>query len=30
VEMAAREYQSLRLKYMDKVEQTADDGKAGA
>ena len=30
VEMAAREYQSLRLEYMGKVGQTADDGKAGA
>jgi carbonic anhydrase/acetyltransferase-like protein (isoleucine patch superfamily) len=30
VEMAAREYQSLRLKYMGKVGQTVDDGKAGA
>lgn len=30
VEMAAREYQSLRLKYMGKVGQLADDGKGGA
>lgn len=30
VEMAAREYQSLRLKYMGKVEQLANDGKGGA
>jgi carbonic anhydrase/acetyltransferase-like protein (isoleucine patch superfamily) len=30
VEMAAREYQSLRLKYMGKVSQTANYGKGGA
>jgi carbonic anhydrase/acetyltransferase-like protein (isoleucine patch superfamily) len=30
VEMAAREYQSLRLKYMGKVGQRANDGKGGA
>ncbi len=30
VEMAAREYQSLRLKYMGKVGQLANDGKGGA
>jgi carbonic anhydrase/acetyltransferase-like protein (isoleucine patch superfamily) len=30
VEMAAREYQSLRLKYMGKVGQTADNEKGGA
>jgi len=30
VEMAAREYQSLRLKYMAKVGQMANDGKGGA
>lgn len=30
VEMAAREYQSLRLKYMGKVGQMANDGKGGA
>jgi carbonic anhydrase/acetyltransferase-like protein (isoleucine patch superfamily) len=30
VEMAAREYQSLRLKYMGKVGQTAQSGKGGA
>jgi carbonic anhydrase/acetyltransferase-like protein (isoleucine patch superfamily) len=30
VELAAREYQSLRLKYMGKVGQTADDEKGGA
>ena len=30
VEMAAREYQSLRLKYMGKVGQTADNRKEGA
>ena len=30
VEMAAREYQSLRLKYMGKVGQTAGNGKGGA
>ena len=30
VETAAREYQSLRLKYMGKVGQTADNGKGGA
>jgi carbonic anhydrase/acetyltransferase-like protein (isoleucine patch superfamily) len=30
VEMAAREYQSLRLKYMGKVGRTTDNGKAGA
>jgi carbonic anhydrase/acetyltransferase-like protein (isoleucine patch superfamily) len=30
VEMAAREYQSLRLKYMGKVGQAADNGKRGA
>jgi carbonic anhydrase/acetyltransferase-like protein (isoleucine patch superfamily) len=30
VEMAAREYQSLRLKYMGKVGQASDDGKGGA
>src|ERR671932_1790247 len=30
VEMAAREYQSLRLEYMGKVGQTADDRKGGA
>jgi carbonic anhydrase/acetyltransferase-like protein (isoleucine patch superfamily) len=30
VEMAAREYQSLRLKYMGKVGQSANDGKGGA
>lgn len=29
VEMAAREYQSLRLKYMGKVGQLASDGKGG-
>ncbi len=29
VEMAAREYQSLRLKYMGKVGQLANDGKGG-
>jgi carbonic anhydrase/acetyltransferase-like protein (isoleucine patch superfamily) len=30
VEMAAREYQSLRLEYMGKVGQTADNRKGGA
>jgi carbonic anhydrase/acetyltransferase-like protein (isoleucine patch superfamily) len=30
VEMAAREYQSLRLKYMGRVEQLANDGEEGA
>jgi carbonic anhydrase/acetyltransferase-like protein (isoleucine patch superfamily) len=30
VEMAAREYQSLRLKYMGKVGQMANDGEGGA
>ena len=30
VEMAAREYQSLRLKYMGRVEQLANDGEGGA
>jgi serine acetyltransferase len=30
VEMAAREYQSLRLKYMGKAGQLANDGKGGA
>jgi carbonic anhydrase/acetyltransferase-like protein (isoleucine patch superfamily) len=30
VEMAAREYQSLRLKYMGKVGQLTNDGKGGA
>jgi len=30
VEMAAREYQSLRLKYMGRVEQLAKDGEGGA
>jgi carbonic anhydrase/acetyltransferase-like protein (isoleucine patch superfamily) len=30
VEMAALEYQSLRLKYMGKVGQSANDGKGGA
>ena len=30
VEMAAREYQSLRLKYMGRVEQMANDGEGGA
>jgi carbonic anhydrase/acetyltransferase-like protein (isoleucine patch superfamily) len=30
VEMAAREYQSLRLKYMGKVGQLASEGKGGA
>lgn len=30
VEMAAREYQSLRLKYMGRVGQLANDGKGGA
>jgi hypothetical protein len=30
VEMAAREYQSLRLKYMGKVGQTAGNEKGGA
>lgn len=30
VEMAAREYQALRLKYMGKVGQLANDGKGGA
>ncbi|HSK99734.1 MAG TPA: gamma carbonic anhydrase family protein [Rubrobacteraceae bacterium] len=30
VEMAAREYQALRLKYMGKVGQLANDGEGGA
>ncbi len=30
VEMAAREYQALRLKYMGRVGQLANDGKGGA
>jgi carbonic anhydrase/acetyltransferase-like protein (isoleucine patch superfamily) len=30
VELAAREYQSLRLKYMGRVEQLANDGEGGA
>jgi carbonic anhydrase/acetyltransferase-like protein (isoleucine patch superfamily) len=30
VELAAREYQSLRLRYMGKVGKTADKGKGGA
>jgi carbonic anhydrase/acetyltransferase-like protein (isoleucine patch superfamily) len=30
VELAAREYQALRLKYMGRVEQLANDGEGGA